>query len=181
MNNTIYSSTLKKLCFNNGYYDFEKSVFINNFKDIETNIQIDMDFPHRDNDVISNIYEKNLNPIFGSDLLPPFLHFISRVIAGESCIRTYIHTYVDRYIHTYAYMHTYIHTHIHTYIHTYMHAYIRIHAYIHKCIQTFIAYIHTYMHVYIHACMHTHIHRCGTQRHTITGSRAATTHCTVVS
>jgi len=84
LNNKIYNSTLKKICFNNGYYDFSKSVFINNFDDIETNIKIDMDFPERDDNIINDIYEKVLNPIFGGELLTPFLHFISRVMAGES-------------------------------------------------------------------------------------------------
>lgn len=84
LNNKIYTSTLKKLCFNNGYYDFNKSEFINNFDDIETNIKIDIDFPERDEKIINNIYDKILNPIFGSELTSPFLHFISRVIAGES-------------------------------------------------------------------------------------------------
>jgi hypothetical protein len=84
LNNKIYYSTLKKLCFNNGYYDFSKSQFINNFDDIETNIKINMDFPERNDKDINDIYDKILNPIFGPELLQPFLHFISRVIAGES-------------------------------------------------------------------------------------------------
>jgi hypothetical protein len=84
LNNKIYTSTLKKICFNNGYYDFNKSKFINNFDDIETNIKIVMDFPERDDNIINDVYEKVLNPIFGGELLTPFLHFISRVMAGES-------------------------------------------------------------------------------------------------
>jgi hypothetical protein len=83
LNNKIYTSTLRKLCFNNGYYDFEKQEFINNYDNVETNIKIDMDFPERNEDVMFSIYEKVLKPILGPDLLQPFLHFISRVIAGE--------------------------------------------------------------------------------------------------
>ena len=83
LNNRIYTTTLRKLCFNNGYYDFEKLEFINNYDDVETNIKIDMDFPERNENVMFSIYEKVLKPILGADLLQPFLHFISRVIAGE--------------------------------------------------------------------------------------------------
>jgi len=83
LNNRIYTSTLRKLCFNNGYYDFEKLEFIDNFDNIDTNIKIDMNFPERNETVMFNIYEKVLKPILGPDLLNPFLHFISRVIAGE--------------------------------------------------------------------------------------------------
>lgn len=84
LNNKIYNSTLKKLCFNDGYYDFNQMKFINNFDNIETNIKINIDFPKRNDNDINSIYEKILNPIFGGELLQPFLHFISRVMAGES-------------------------------------------------------------------------------------------------
>ena len=84
LNNKIYNSTLKKLCFNNGYYDFNQMKFINNFDNIETNIKINMDYPKRNDNDINSIYEKILNPIFGDELLQPFLHFIARVMAGES-------------------------------------------------------------------------------------------------
>ena len=84
LNNKIYNSTLKKLCFNNGYYDFNQMKFINNFDNIETNIKINMDYPKRNDNDINSIYEKILNPIFGGELLQPFLHFIARVMAGES-------------------------------------------------------------------------------------------------
>ena len=43
--------------FNNGYYDFEKLEFINNYDDVETNIKIDMDFPERNENVMFTIYE----------------------------------------------------------------------------------------------------------------------------
>ena len=72
LNNKIYTSTLRKLCFNNGYYDFEKLEFINNYDDVETNIKIDMDFPERNENVMFSIYEKVLKPILGPDLLQPF-------------------------------------------------------------------------------------------------------------
>jgi hypothetical protein len=42
-----------------------------------------MDFPKKNDNVIFELYEKGLKPILGPDLLYPFLHFISRVIAGE--------------------------------------------------------------------------------------------------
>ena len=58
--------------------------FINNFDNIETNIKINMDYPKRNDNDINSIYEKILNPIFGGELLQPFLHFIARVMAGES-------------------------------------------------------------------------------------------------
>ena len=83
LNNRIYTSTLRKLCFNNGYYDFEKKEFINNFDNVDTNIKIDMDFPERNETIMFSIYEKVLKPILGPELLQPFLHFMSRVIAGD--------------------------------------------------------------------------------------------------
>ncbi len=42
-----------------------------------------MDFPERNETVMFGIYEKVLKSILGPDLLNQFLHFISRVIAGE--------------------------------------------------------------------------------------------------
>ena len=42
-----------------------------------------MDFPERNENVMFSIYEKVLKPILGPELLQPFLHFISRVMAGE--------------------------------------------------------------------------------------------------
>ena len=92
LNNKIYTTTLRKLCFNNGYYDFEKLEFINNYDDVETNIKIDMDF--RNENVMFSIYEKVLKPILGPDLLQPFLHFISRVIAGDCQDKSWITTFL---------------------------------------------------------------------------------------
>ncbi len=85
LNDKIHTSTLRKLCFNNGNYDFEKHEFINNYDNADTNIKIDMDFPERNENIMFSISEekKVLKPILGPDLLNPFLHFISRVIAGE--------------------------------------------------------------------------------------------------
>jgi hypothetical protein len=58
LNNKIYISRLRELCFNNGYNDFEKQEFIKNHDDVETNIKIDMDFPERNENVMFSIYEK---------------------------------------------------------------------------------------------------------------------------
>jgi hypothetical protein len=63
---------IKKLCFNHGYYDFEKQEFINNYDNVDTNIKSDMDFPERNENVMLSIYEKVLKPILGPDLLNPF-------------------------------------------------------------------------------------------------------------
>jgi hypothetical protein len=59
-------STLRKLCFDNGYYDFQKQEFINNYDNIETNIKIDRDFPERNENVIFSIYGKSFETYFRS-------------------------------------------------------------------------------------------------------------------
>ncbi len=42
-----------------------------------------MDFSKKNDNIIYELYEKVIKPILGLDVFYPFLHFISRVIAGK--------------------------------------------------------------------------------------------------
>jgi hypothetical protein len=92
----VWSDTLGKIYFNNGYYDFDKSKFVKG-KYNKSFIKIEYDY----SDVIeekyyTEVYNKLLNPVFCVDdnlgeakkktqteLLNHFLYKISRIMAGK--------------------------------------------------------------------------------------------------
>lgn len=82
---TIHNDTLKKVCFKNGYYDFEKKQFIKNY-DFKTAVIINRDFEESNNEQIrKDIYNNILYPIFGDDsdeLIDYYLYRLARSIGG---------------------------------------------------------------------------------------------------
>lgn len=90
----LYDKSLCKIVFNNGYYDFKKRKFINNFDNLETVKKINYDFKNEWNEEVNNeLMEKIFYPIFGIDdiekdkeryeLMEYFLQRLSRNIAGN--------------------------------------------------------------------------------------------------
>lgn len=91
--NDIWNDTIKKLYFNNGYYDFKLKEFITDktkFKTFNKN-NYDLDLK-TNNKVREEIIKKVFAPIFGVDTLPEdeerfqlmehFLHRLARLMAG---------------------------------------------------------------------------------------------------
>jgi len=80
----LYNDTMHKLCFRNGYYDFEKNKFFTNY-DFKTPIIIDMDY---DSNVfeedIKDIYKYYLDAIFSDNktVIDYYLYRIARSIGG---------------------------------------------------------------------------------------------------
>lgn len=83
--NKLFFSNLKKICFENGYYDFTKGVFIKGFDDIMTMKKIHRGFPKRIQKDIDKLYEEILNPIFDDNIefRNYFLYYIARGLAGH--------------------------------------------------------------------------------------------------
>jgi len=90
----LYDNSLCKIVFNNGYYDFNKRKFINNFDNLQTVRKINYDFKNEWNEEVNNeLMEKIFYPIFGIDsiekdkekyeLMEYFLQRLSRNIAGN--------------------------------------------------------------------------------------------------
>ena len=77
----LFNSTLGKICWNNGYYNFKTKKFTDNFDDISSTIKIHRDFPKRNEDHIKELNDKLLNPIYG-DLKINALQFLSQSLAG---------------------------------------------------------------------------------------------------
>jgi hypothetical protein len=90
--NNIWDSTIHKICFKNGYYDFRKGEFIKEYNDLITPIQIERNLNMKSNKKVrEEIYKKVLYPIFdvkeiGDDnfkLMEYLLYKFSRVISGH--------------------------------------------------------------------------------------------------
>lgn len=90
----LYDNSLCKIVFNNGYYDFKKRKFINNFDNLKTVKKINYDFKTEWNEELNNeLMEKIFYPIFGIDtiekdkekyeLMEYFLQRLSRNVAGN--------------------------------------------------------------------------------------------------
>jgi len=84
-------TTRNRLVFKNGYYDFITKQFEKGFDGIDSVIQINRDYPERNDKLIKDIYDKVLYPIWGgnetdglSDIGVSFLRFIARAISGHT-------------------------------------------------------------------------------------------------
>jgi hypothetical protein len=80
-----FQSTLGKLCFKNGVYDFNSRSFTPwcDNPEVYTNILIDRDFPERDDVKIKEVYDKVINTIFNSDgKVKSMLNVISNALSG---------------------------------------------------------------------------------------------------
>lgn len=102
----LWESNAKKLCFKNGYWDFENNKFIfwddkKQLKKVYTTIYIDKDFidvnkmTEKEKEQLEEgkkwVYENVLNPIFANDDIQRdyFLKWISQAIAGEFQIKSW--------------------------------------------------------------------------------------------
>lgn len=80
----LYTDTMHKLCFRNGFYDFEKNQFFTEYN-FKTPVIIDSNY---DNNVfeedIKELYNRIFYPIFGNNdiLIDYYLHRIARSIGG---------------------------------------------------------------------------------------------------
>lgn len=82
----VFDSSIRKLFFADGYYDFDEKKFINSVKpeDSLTTIRLTYDFPERNNDMIAKLYKNILTTIFSSQSeMGSFLEHIARGIAGQ--------------------------------------------------------------------------------------------------
>jgi hypothetical protein len=77
----LFESTLGKICWNDGWYDFKTKIFTDNFDDIKTTIKISRNFPKRIEADITELYDRIINPIFGN-LAETSLQSFSRSLAG---------------------------------------------------------------------------------------------------
>ncbi len=83
--NKLFFSNLKKICFDDGYYDFTKRRFIKGFNSIMTTKKISRGYPMKIQKDIDIVYKEILNPIFDDDIefRDYFLHYIARGLAGH--------------------------------------------------------------------------------------------------
>jgi len=93
----VFKNSFQKVCFENGYYDFNQNKFINNYSECDTFIKINRKFKQSKNERIrKKIYKKILYPLFSvdktktnednnvrRDLLKYFLYKMARVVAGH--------------------------------------------------------------------------------------------------
>ena len=80
----LWRSSKGKLCFQNGYWDFEQHCFVEGFDKVHSPIQIDRPFPTRDEASIRQVYDRLLYPIWGDDIqLKAFLWMLARATAGH--------------------------------------------------------------------------------------------------
>jgi hypothetical protein len=63
--NELFESSLGKICWENGWYDFETNKFTEGFEDIKTTIKIPRKFPDRNEEDITELKNKIIIPIFG--------------------------------------------------------------------------------------------------------------------
>jgi hypothetical protein len=95
--NEVWENTIYKICFKNGYYDFKKGTFIQNYENTYTPILIDRELSLTSNNKIrEDIFNRILYPIFSIDtkknnynqtdrfkLMEYILFKLSRVMAGH--------------------------------------------------------------------------------------------------
>lgn len=82
--NTLNKDTKLKLCFRNGYYDFEKKKFFKEYN-FKTPVIIERNYtPEYTEEAKNEIYKLILEPIFGNDehMIKYYLYKIARSIAG---------------------------------------------------------------------------------------------------
>tara|TARA_R110000868_G_scaffold369304_3_gene632585 strand:+ start:181 stop:2376 length:2196 start_codon:yes stop_codon:yes gene_type:complete len=77
----LFESSLGKICWDDGWYDFEKKEFTEGFDDIMTTIKIPRKFPVRDETDIMELKKRIIDPIFGH-LSQSSLASFSRSLAG---------------------------------------------------------------------------------------------------
>jgi hypothetical protein len=82
LNKYILNSSKHKIFFKNGYYDFKKLLFIDNFDNVETMIKIERNFGERNLDDEQKVLNILFKPIFREDTNEALL-FFSRALAGE--------------------------------------------------------------------------------------------------
>lgn len=80
--NELFESTLGKICWENGWYDFETKKFTEGFEDIMTTIKIARPFPVRNEADITELKNKIIDPIFG-DLSESSMMSFARSLAGR--------------------------------------------------------------------------------------------------
>ncbi len=78
----ILNSSKQKIFFNNGYFDFKKMEFINNFDGVETMVKIEREFVERNIEDEGKVLNLIFKPIFNEDVNEALL-FFSRALAGE--------------------------------------------------------------------------------------------------
>ncbi len=81
----LWTSNLYKLCFKNGFYDFKSKELKEYDRDTHTTIKINREYKPADPEVIQQVYDKILNPIFNNDkdLMNTWLNFTARGLAGH--------------------------------------------------------------------------------------------------
>lgn len=78
----IWKSSVGKICWNNGYYDFDKKEFIQGFDGVESCIKISRDYPERIEEDIKKVYDKLLDPILGN-LKETYLKYRASCMVGR--------------------------------------------------------------------------------------------------
>ena len=82
----MWRSTLGKLCFEDGVYDFTSRSFTKwkDVKDVYSTVMINRPFPQRNDEIINQIYERVFKPAFGEEeKIADLLKLIARGLAGR--------------------------------------------------------------------------------------------------
>jgi hypothetical protein len=80
---TLFESSIGKLVWNNGYWDFDSRVFHEGHEGVESTIKISRDFPERIQEDIDQLHERFLDPVFGH-LKVPYLQYLAKCMAGHA-------------------------------------------------------------------------------------------------
>lgn len=78
----MFTQTIGKLAFMDGYYDFQEGKFI--AQPLDCMARVPRKFPERNEAVITEVHRRVLDPIFNGnhELKTGFLRFIARGLAG---------------------------------------------------------------------------------------------------
>lgn len=93
--NQLWNSSLKRLCFKNGYIDFHKGPLFNNWENSNdeffSTLYVNRDYnPVRNEDHIKEVYDKVINPILTNEQQRNyFLSWLSRGLAGHISEKTW--------------------------------------------------------------------------------------------
>jgi hypothetical protein len=79
--NELSQSSIGKLVWNDGVYDFNTKVFTKGFDGVESVIKISRNFPERIQTDIDELHRRFLDPVFGH-LKTTYLHYLSKCMAG---------------------------------------------------------------------------------------------------
>ena len=81
----LFESNLGKLCYNNGYWDFQEKKLLPYDSNCHTCVKINKEYKPSDNQLKQEVMERIFNPIFANDteMMNSWLNTFSRALAGH--------------------------------------------------------------------------------------------------